>query len=140
RVVLTLHNYRFSCPGGACPSRDQVVARNAVDTSCIHGSPLRCALDHSPRGSVVESWAYALAIESQRRLHLLERWTDAVVSPSAFVRDLFAASGFPRARTHVIPHGLPETPASSPGGDFALFAGRLSPEKGIATLLAAAEI
>src|SRR5665213_152359 len=48
-VVLTLHNYRFACPGGTCPSQDQPLDGEFLNTKCIQGSAILCALRHNPR-------------------------------------------------------------------------------------------
>ena len=73
-VVATLHNYRFACPGGTCPSRDQA-SDGPLDTACIQTSAIMCALRHNPRNSIIESCAYGAAIDAQRRLRLTSRWT-----------------------------------------------------------------
>jgi glycosyltransferase involved in cell wall biosynthesis len=60
------------------------------------------------------------------------------IALTQFARDKFAAAGLPAAKLVVKPNVVYPTP--TPGestGEFALFAGRLSPEKGIATMLEA---
>jgi glycosyltransferase involved in cell wall biosynthesis len=69
---------------------------------------------------------------------LLERWVDAFIAPSEFVRRILALAGIHDERVHVIPHGVPRIEAASTPGKFALFAGRLTSEKGLRTLLEAA--
>ena len=135
-VVLTAHNYRFACPGGT------LLRDGAIHEDCIEGSSLVCGL-RGARESRAESIAYGLALEIQRRTRMLERWADAFVAPSDFMRGMLARSGLPAQRIHVIHNGIelpPPPPADrEPGRRFALFAGRLAPEKGIRALLAAAE-
>jgi glycosyltransferase involved in cell wall biosynthesis len=141
-VVLTLHNYRFACPGGTCPSRDQPPVDGRLPTTCIEGSAIRCALEHRPRGSYLESCAYGVALEAQRRLHLVERWADALISPTSFVARMVRLAGLHDDRVHVIPYGTPVNgafPASTRGG-FALFSGRLTEAKGVRTLMAAGRL
>ncbi len=139
-VVLTLHNYRFACPGGTCPSSDQPLDGGSLNTSCIQGSAILCALRHNPRHAFLQSCAYGVAVEAQRRLHLMDRWADAFIAPSEFVGHMFGLAGLSEQHVHVIPYGLPSAEAGPPGGSFALFAGRLTVEKGVRTLLAAAQI
>lgn len=139
-VVLTLHNYRFACPGGTCPSSDQPVRDGRLPTDCIRGSAIRCALRRNARDSHLERCAYGVAVEAQRRLHLIDRWTDALVAPSSFVKTMVGIAGLPTERVRVIPYGVPLSNARPGSGRFALFAGRLTEAKGVRTLMAAARM
>jgi glycosyltransferase involved in cell wall biosynthesis len=130
-VVLTAHNLRLACPAGT------LLRNGQLHDDCIEGSSLACGL-RNPRGSWSESIVYGLALELQRRLRLLQRWVDLFVAPSAFVGHLLVRAGLPAARVRVVANGvpLPDEPAST--GRYALFAARLSTEKGVGTLLEAA--
>jgi glycosyltransferase involved in cell wall biosynthesis len=133
-VVLTAHNYRFACPGGTL-LRDGV-----VHDDCVRGSSLLCGL-RNPRGGLAESVSYGVALELQRRLRMLTRWVDAFIAPSAFMGRMLIRSGLPEARVHVIGYGLPRMEdATGQRGRYALYVGRLSPEKGVTTLLESAAI
>ena len=72
---------------------------------------------------------------------LLRTWTrtvDVYVALSEFAREKFIAAGLPADRIMVKPNFLSSDPG--PGehrGGYALFVGRLSPEKGLGTLLEA---
>jgi glycosyltransferase involved in cell wall biosynthesis len=137
-VVLTLHNCRFACPGGTCSVQAHPAHSGLYDNQCLAGSSLRCALRHNPRGDLGESVAYGLAQEIQRRLHMLERWVDAFVAPSRYVAHMLGLAGIPSHRVTVIPHGVPVgPPVDRREARFALFAGRISAEKGIKTLIEA---
>jgi glycosyltransferase involved in cell wall biosynthesis len=130
-VVMTLHNYRFACPNGT------LVRHGRVHADCLTGSPLMCAL-RNPRGRWSESIVYGVALEIQRRLGLLTRWVDAFVAPSRFLAEAAATAGLPADRIHVVENGV-RLPAEAPwSGEYALYTGRLSDEKGLPTLLAAA--
>ena len=66
----------------------------------------------------------------------------AVVTPSHFMKQKFVEAGFPAQRTYVKPNFAPEFHGlSRPDPDAlrhgALFAARLSPEKGVRTLMTA---
>ena len=130
KVVMTVHNYRLVCPSGT------LVRRGRVHDDCVTGSSLLCGL-RGARTPWAESIAYGLAIEIHRRLRLVERSVDALVTPSEAVAGVLLKAGFPSARIHVIPHGVPVEAWSQRERTHGLFAGRLSPEKGIATLLKA---
>jgi glycosyltransferase involved in cell wall biosynthesis len=66
----------------------------------------------------------------------LQQRIAAYIALTEFARAKFVASGLPPDRIWVKPNFLSKTPPPSPSpGDYALFAGRLSPEKGVRTLL-----
>jgi len=131
QVVLTFHNFRFACPAGT------LLRHGRRHDDCIRGSSLVCGL-RGARKPWIEGVAYGAAIELQRRLRLLTRWVDAFVTPAYHLRDTFIRAGGPSVRTHVIPYGVPLAPVVGGSGAFALFAARLSVEKGVYTLLEAA--
>lgn len=133
RVVLTIHNYRFACPAGT------LLRNGRIHEDCVDGSSLLCGLRNS-RGIWSESIAYGIALELQRRLRLPHRWVDAYVAPSRFVAAMLARAGYPATRIHTIYHGTPIDDKPSQAGDFAFYAGRLSSEKGVETLLAASRL
>ncbi len=63
---------------------------------------------------------------------------DIYLAPSAFARRKFIAGGFPEERIAVKPNFLCPDPGMEPSsGDYALFAGRLSEEKGLRILVSA---
>jgi glycosyltransferase involved in cell wall biosynthesis len=131
RTILTIHNYRFACPAGT------LLRNGRIHEDCIDGSSLLCGLRNS-RGAWSESLAYGIALEVQRRLRMLHRWVDAYVTPSKFIATMLARAGYPAERIHTIYHSTPIEPEPSSAGDFAFYAGRLSSEKGVSTLLEAA--
>jgi glycosyltransferase involved in cell wall biosynthesis len=53
---------------------------------------------------------------------------------------MLARAGYPRDRIHTIYHGTPIDPTPSSAGGFALYAGRLSREKGVETLVRASRL
>ena len=68
------------------------------------------------------------------------RRADGFVAISPAVRRELEADGYDPSKIHDLPNGvpIPETPWSNPGGSLrAAFVGRLSPEKGLDTLVAA---
>jgi glycosyltransferase involved in cell wall biosynthesis len=133
RVVLTIHNYRFACPAGT------LLRNGRIHEDCVDGSSLLCGLRNS-RGVWSESLAYGVALELQRRLRLLHRWVDAYVCPSNFVATMLSRAGYPSDRIHTIYHGTSIDDTFTPSGDYALYAGRLSSEKGVETLVAASRL
>lgn len=138
-VVMTTHNSRFACPAGTCSLRAHPGKEGLFANACLEGSSLRCALKNNSRGSWAESIAYGIALETQRRLRMLARWVDAFVAPSVYVARMLELAGVTSDRIRVIPNGVSAVPASNRETRFALFAGRVSAEKGIPALIQASK-
>jgi glycosyltransferase involved in cell wall biosynthesis len=77
-----------------------------------------------------------LAIHSS--LNTWNSLVDAYIVFSDFYRRAFIDAGFPQGKIHVKPHFVPFDPGiEKRATDYALFIGRLAPEKGVPTLLKA---
>jgi glycosyltransferase involved in cell wall biosynthesis len=131
-VLQTLQNYRLLCPA-ALLFRDGHVceecSEHGLTRSVWHG----CYRDSRPTTAAV---ALMLKTHRERRT-----WTDAVtgyVVATEFARQKFIHGGLPAEKIFVKPNFVDPDPGErSQPGDYALFVGRLSPEKGVSTLLAA---
>lgn len=63
---------------------------------------------------------------------------DAYLAPSAFCRNYFVAAGLPAEKVHLKPNFLAHDPGRRRQcGDYALFVGRLCPEKGVLEMIEA---
>lgn len=132
-VVHTVHDYHLVCPadvmlrGGAVPCLPR--ACHTIDCSAAVRN--RCT-----RGSLAASSIAAAELAFQRITRAYERTVTRFVSPSRFVRDLMVDGGWTRTPIDVVPLGvsLPDADGAASGG-YALYAGRLSPEKGIDVFL-----
>ena len=79
-----------------------------------------------------------MMLGAHRLLGTWERSVDAYVALNRFARDYFVAAGLPAAKVHVKPNFLLDDPVPRTGaGDYALFVGRLAPEKGVLEMLEA---
>jgi len=135
-VVQTLHNYRPICLG-ANLTRDGRPCEQCVGTLPIRGIAHRCY-----KSSVLASAAGALMIASNARRDVWRRSVDRFIAPSNFTREKFAAAGFPRARIMVKPNfadGIWRERPRAARRAGALFVGRLSEEKGVRTMIEAAQ-
>lgn len=132
-VVATLHNYRLLCPG-ATFLRDGKVCE-----ACSSYSVPWPALVHGCyRGSRPASAVTAFMLGTHRLLGTWSRMVDVYIALTRFARDKFVRGGLPAHKVVVKPNFVAaDAGPSCEREDFALFVGRLSPEKGIATLLAA---
>jgi glycosyltransferase involved in cell wall biosynthesis len=128
-VVQTLHNYRLFCPAGTFFHNGQVCQE--CTRSLAYAVKRGCY-----RNSRLETATVAMMLEFHR---LRRTWTSSVnayVALSEFSRNFFVALGLPDKNIHVKPNFLSHDPGqrSSPGS-YALFVGRLSPEKGALEML-----
>ena len=82
--------------------------------------------------------AVALMLGAHRWLHTWTRDVDVFIALTEFARQKFIAGGLPAEKLFVKPNFLSADPGIGTGdGGYAIFVGRLVPEKGIATLLKA---
>ncbi|HUB75963.1 MAG TPA: glycosyltransferase, partial [Solirubrobacteraceae bacterium] len=130
RVVLHLHQYRLVCAVGVC------FTGGAECTRC-HGRNTLPGVLRNCRGSRPESLLYAASLAIwQRRI---AAGADAFAVPSEFAVRRLRELGAPIGEPRVVPHPLREIadgPRPAPDG-YALFAGRLEPEKGLDVAVAA---
>lgn len=132
-TVQTLHNFRLAC-AGAMLMREGVPCE-----TCLTGSPYSAVRYGCYRGSKLGTLAVARMIDRHRRAGTWTREVDAFIALTPFARGRFVAAGLPADRIVVKPNGLADPGASSNTPRFGiLFAGRLSTEKGLQTLRAAA--
>lgn len=133
--VLTLHNYRIVCPGGL-PFRDV-----AVCMECIDGRSSWPSIKHGCyRQSRLATLPLAVSASLHRVLGTWVRHVDAFVAFSNFQRDVMINAGLPRELIHIKPNFFPGKPASRPMRErleYVVYAGRLSPEKGVESLIRA---
>jgi len=133
-VVIRCADFRFiSCPIGSHLKNSSICER------CIGGQEFWCALKNC-KGNVCESLAYALRTMIARKYRFFKDNVTLYVPPSAFVRQRMIDAGFPQERIIVIPNMVfvPEAVKENSCGKYIAYAGRISPEKGVDTLLTAA--
>jgi glycosyltransferase involved in cell wall biosynthesis len=130
-IVQSLHNYRLHCANGYF-LRDGRVCEDCVGKS-FPWPAIRHACYRSSR------MASTIVASMQAFHRLLGTWRERIdrfISCSQFACDKLIANGVPADRIVVKPNFVrPDRGAAQGDGDYAVFAGRLSPEKGIATLL-----
>jgi glycosyltransferase involved in cell wall biosynthesis len=129
-VVQTLHNYRILCPN-ALLFRDGNVCEACLD------SPLKWrGVAHACyRQSRLSSASVAAMLAVHRALGTWDKMIDLYIAPSRFSRDKYVQAGFAPERIAVKPGFV--YPDPGPGdhrGDYCLFVGRLSAEKGLDVL------
>jgi glycosyltransferase involved in cell wall biosynthesis len=132
-VVQTLHNYRLVCPT-ATLYRNRRVCEDCVGRFL----PWPGVLHGCYRGSRSASSVVAGMLVVHRALKTWRDGVDRYIVPTEFAREKLRGSGIASAKTVVKPHLVTPDPGRGRNrGDFCLYVGRLSYEKGIHTLLEA---
>ena len=130
-VVQTLHNYRLLCPG-ATLYRSGGVCEDCLDHSLWHSVRHGCHRD-----SHLGTAAIALMLDFHRRCGTWTNQVQCYIALTEFARQKFIQGGLPADRIQVKPNFVADPGPRSKTGDYALFVGRLSEEKGILSLLEA---
>jgi glycosyltransferase involved in cell wall biosynthesis len=134
-VVQTLHNFRLLC-ANAIFMRDGRPCEDCL----IRSVPFAGVLHKCYRKSRTASAGVAAMVTLHRALGTWRNLVDVYIALSEFARNKFVAGGLPQHKIVVKPNCLTDDPGLGLGQrTFALYVGRLSPEKGIATLISAWE-
>lgn len=131
-VVLTLHDYKIVCPT-YLRLRDGKPCSDCLDSGPFNVLKKRCA-DHSIGKSAL-MYVEAVAQGLLRNYEMV----DIFIAPSQFMADSVTQKRVPKEKVRVLYNGvdLPNQDGSLVDGGYILYLGRLSPEKGVLTLLSA---
>ncbi len=132
-IVWTVHDYELICPNAHLYAADAYCERckghayqEAVRLACRRGDR-----------------AQSLAVAAEKWTHAaLGIWgkVDRYLCPSRFLLDRLADFGLPRDRLFHHPNAVRDAPAATGLGEGWLYAGRLTSEKGVDDLVAAARL
>jgi glycosyltransferase involved in cell wall biosynthesis len=134
-VVQTLDNQRLICPASS------FYREGKLCLDCLGKTPPCPGVFHA---CYHDSYLHTAVVASMLTLHRwLGTWQtkiDTFLCSTNFYRDLFVRAGFPSGKIVVMPHFVQQQSRSDvvrKMGNYALFVGRLDPEKGVNTLLEA---
>jgi glycosyltransferase involved in cell wall biosynthesis len=130
-VVQSLHNYRLVCANGL------FLRDGSPCEDCVSRGPWNAVRHGCYRDSRIQTLAWARATAEHRARGLWTELVDRFVAPSGFLRDKLVSAGLPAERVRVKPNSIGDPGEPAPGGNGAVFVGRLSPEKGARLLLEA---
>lgn len=132
-VVQTLHNYRLMCPNA------EFFRAGKVCESCLKQPfPLASIQYACYRNNRFASAVVATMLTAHRSINTWNKAVDRYIVLTPFAQKKFLEGGFSYDRLSVKPNFVDPDPGIGTGdGEYALFVGRLAPEKGIGTLLAA---
>jgi len=131
-VVQFLRNYRLFCLNGLA------LRNNKPCEACLGRLPLAGIYHACYRESRAASAVVVAMLVMHRSLLTWQRKVDVFVALTDFSKKIFIKAGLPSERIFVKPNFVhPDPGVGSGAGDYVLFVGRLSDEKGIHTLLEA---
>jgi glycosyltransferase involved in cell wall biosynthesis len=142
-VVQTLHNFRYICPGGLL-QRNSKPCEKCIDVSLLSSLVHKCY-----RNSFVATLPMATMIYFNRLSGNFSNNVDRYIALTEFGKARFAMGGLPQHKIAVKPNFVTDTfnengneagneersGESSTLGDYVLYVGRLTQEKGVITLI-----
>ncbi len=128
-VIQTLHNYRLICPGAT------LFRNGRLCMECVGHSSFRGALYGCYHGSRVHTAAVAVMLEAHKLIGTWQNLIHTYIALTAFSRDKFIDGGLPPSKIVIKPNFLDIDPGAKESvGEYALFLGRFSVEKGVSTM------
>jgi glycosyltransferase involved in cell wall biosynthesis len=133
-VVQTLHNFRLLC------ANSNLFRDNHVCEECVDDGLWRSIQHACYRDSRAATTAVVMMLAWHRHIKTWDRCVSRYIALTNFAREKFIVAGFPADKIVVKPNFLEWDPGPrQQSGDYAVFMGRLSPDKGTSTLLQAWE-
>jgi glycosyltransferase involved in cell wall biosynthesis len=131
-VVQTLHNYRMFCANGLLNMRGEPCER------CVGRGPMPALVHACYRDSRFATAGMALGTSVHRARKTYLTQVDRYIVHTEFARSRFIAHGLPAERIAIRGNCLAYDPGRGDGaGNYALYVGRLTGEKGVGTLIRA---
>jgi glycosyltransferase involved in cell wall biosynthesis len=132
-TVMTLHNYRLLCPTGLLFSHSEVCHR------CLGGREWWCAIRNCT-GERSKSLGYAVRNAVARSRRSFVDGVDRFIALTEFAKSMLVGQGYPAKRIDVVRNILKVEIALPPRtkGEYVGYVGRISPEKGVDTIVEAA--
>jgi glycosyltransferase involved in cell wall biosynthesis len=129
-VLVTLHNYRYMCLPATFLRDDRICE------DCLGHIPWRGVYHRCYRGSTLASGVMATAFTLHGKLGTFGK-VAKFLAVSSFVKEKYIEAGFPPESIAIKSNFAWPAEVREGAGDYFLFAGRLSAEKGVETLIKA---
>lgn len=132
--VMTAHDLKLACPAY------KMVNSGGVCEECRSGNYFRLVKNRCIHGSLSVSGLVAFESTVHKLLGLYKNNLDKIIAPSVFYKNKLIEWGWEGDRIEHIPNYINSNNFETQfnPGDYALYFGRLAPEKGIDTLIRAA--
>lgn len=133
-TVMTAHDLKLVCPNY------RMFNRRGICECCRRNKVWNVALHRCVKDEILPSLLIAVEAAVHRRFRYFERYLSYVITPSRFYRRKFIEWGYPPEKLVYIPNYVSgnSIPLSGQTGQYVLYFGRLTPEKGLVTLITAA--
>jgi glycosyltransferase involved in cell wall biosynthesis len=133
-VIQTLHNFRILCPGSLLYREGRV-----CETCLTRSVPWPGVVHRCYRNSRVQTGVVTGMVSVHRMLRTWSNAVDIYIALTDFSRNKFVEGGFPRDKIALKSNFLDTDPGQADrgpnGGEYALYAGRLTEDKGLQVLL-----
>lgn len=132
-VVMTTHDYKLICPNYLLYTKGQVCNK------CKQTKYYNCIFNKCLKNSYAASSVVALEMYYHKLFKLYEKNIDVFIAPSDFCKNKLVEFGLDRNKIKTVSHFIDlknKQPEPEPG-DYVLYFGRLSKEKGVDKLIKA---
>jgi glycosyltransferase involved in cell wall biosynthesis len=134
-VVMTVHTHNLTCPTW------YHLYKGRICEECIGGHEHRC-ITKNCRNNIFESVGYAFRSSVARVFRLFHDNVTVMIALTPFGKTRLLQAGYSDNQVAVVPNPTAvseeEVPKSQSSGEYVAFSGRVSPEKGVDILIAAA--
>jgi glycosyltransferase involved in cell wall biosynthesis len=132
-VVMSVHNFGLTCPHW------HHLYKGKQCTKCLGGREYWCIIKNC-QDNIFESLGYSIRNMAARKLRYFHENVTLMIALSNFAREWFTTAGYEKSKLVVLPNMVSSKydRTDSSKGLYVAFAGRISAEKGIGTLLSAA--
>ncbi len=132
-VVMTMHDYKLVCPVYT------MISNGDTCEKCKYGRYYNCFKNRCTKNSYIKSFVNILEMYLHHRILKIYNEIDILIAPSRFLKKKIIEMGF-TAEIEYLPNFVNfenQSKFSNSNCDGLVYAGRLSPEKGVLTLLKA---
>jgi len=134
-IVITLHDFGFICPHNLL-----LDGKMNICDRCVNGSPLNCIIHKCNRNNLVLSTLSSFEYIFQQTFFPFDKYFDTIIAVSHFSQQKHLESKKFNWDIKQLYNFFPDLKLTKPNtfkGNYMLFLGRLSEEKGIETLIEA---
>lgn len=134
-VVLRLSDYFLLCP------RFDFLCNREVCEDCLTKGYKACLKKKCVKGSTAASLIRAFSMKLHKMMHIYD-YVDAFITPSEFLKSKLVANGFQKEKITCIPTftSSRSTIGKPIVGEYGLYFGRITEEKGVETVVKAYEM
>lgn len=131
-VIQTLHNFRYICPAGLL-QRNSKPCEKCIDKSLVFSLIHKCY-----RNSYIATLPMAAMIGFNKATDSFSKNVNRYIALTNFGKSRFIAGGFPQEKICVKPNFINHIENNEHHlGEYVLYVGRLTQEKGVMTLIEA---